>query len=289
MNNAKRHVSRSSFVCFEGRHIESACMILQDMLASTAHGQGPDSGPFPGLFRAMSLFEAFSLQLAAAAAGQLWGRRSPRQIPSPQQILVTIAAWAVLQTMGPLTKQLHSLTGLQADKLSCTRNHCTGTHCSIQFSILRAAGVRVEVQGAARLLLDTPSGHVLAITPTTVACHPLHGGPPQVTKLSCSASTPSPAHPGLQGLVADQAWIWLLSGADPSKPDCMGAGCRPARPSTSCDTGAGLKTAPGRGAWTFLGRPEVCRLQPRGEVQGRRSRQGTPHTTPSSASALVHR
>ena len=33
-------------------------MILQDMLASTAHGQGPDRGPFPGLFRAMTLFEA---------------------------------------------------------------------------------------------------------------------------------------------------------------------------------------------------------------------------------------
>ena len=97
-----------------------------------------------------------------------------------------------------------------------------------------------------------------------------------MTKLSCSASTPSPAHPGLQGLVADQAWIWLLSGADPSKPECMGAGCPPAQLSTGCDTGAGLSMAPGRGAWTFLGRPEVCRPQPRGEVQGRRSRQATP-------------
>ena len=38
----------------------------------------------------------------------------------------------------------------------------------------------MEVQGAVRLLLDTPSGHALAVTPTTVACHPLQGGPPQV-------------------------------------------------------------------------------------------------------------
>ena len=60
---------------------------------------------------------------------------------------------------------------------------CLLVPCCMQAQKLKPklpAGVTVPVEGASRLFVDPPAGHVLAATPTTVACYPLAGGPSQV-------------------------------------------------------------------------------------------------------------
>ena len=167
--------------------------ILHDLPASTAHGQVPDSGPFPGILKAMWLFDALPSRcnwqhmLLASCKGGFRPVKLSKRSATPQH-LCSMGCPPDCAAMDRVAAQPGRVACRQSAGAGNPRRmaaHCTGMHRSVQLSRLWAAGVRVEVQGAARLLLDTPSGHALAVTPTTVACHPLHGGPPQV-QLSCS-------------------------------------------------------------------------------------------------------